>query len=144
VAVGPLQDAAVLTADLLLSPIPTEPMSAREFVRGTLGMLERLQPMSYLGITVAPLYGVLYRVDRTRDATNVAREMREATTCSEPDGMSINILEIAIPSAVAWRKAATLRIPVNQLSKYPMPKLSLMGLVAELFPDFRPVMQEVG
>ena len=143
-AVGPLQDAAVLAADLLLSPIPTETMSAREFVRGTLGMLERLQPMSYLGITVAPLYGVLYRVDRTRDATNVAREMREAATCSEPDGLSINILETAIPSAVAWREAATLRIPVHQLSKYPMPKLSLMGLVAELFPDFRPVMQEVG
>jgi len=33
-AVGPLQDAAVCAADLLVSPIPPEILPAREFVRG--------------------------------------------------------------------------------------------------------------
>ncbi len=129
-AVGPLQDAAVLAADLLLSPIPTETMSAREFARGTLGMLERLQPMTYYTtLQIAPLYGLLYRVDRTRDAANVTREVREELG---GEGSGITIMNAIIPAAVAWREAATQRVPVHTLSKYPMAKLSLMALVAEL------------
>ena len=137
-AVGPLQDAAVIAADLLLSPIPTETMSAREFVRGTLGMLERLQPMAYLGIQIAPLYGLLYRVDRTRDAANVAREMREAAA-DEMGNINITILETAIPASVVWREAATLQVPVHQLGKYPQAKHSLVALLAELLPESLPV-----
>lgn len=129
-AVGPLQDAAVLAADLLLSPIPTETMSAREFARGTLGMLERLQPMThYTTLQIAPLYGLLYRVDRTRDAANVTREVRDALG---GEGSGITIMDAMIPAAVAWREAATQRLPVHTLSKHPMAKLSLMALMAEL------------
>lgn len=136
-AVGPLQDAAVIAADLLLSPIPTETMSAREFARGTLGMLERLQPMThYTTLTLAPLYGVLYRVDRTRDAANVAAEVREALGGEES---GITIMDAMIPAAVAWREAATLRVAVHTLTRHPMAKLSLMAVIAELklLPDFK-------
>lgn len=129
-AVGPLQDAAVIAADLLLSPIPTETMSAREFARGTLGMLERLQPLThYTTLTIAPLYGLLYRVDRTRDAANVAREVREELGGA---GSGITIMDAMIPAAVAWREAATLRVPVHTLTKHPMAKQALMTVVAEL------------
>ncbi len=128
-AVGPLQDAAVIAADLLLSPIPTETMSAREFARGTLGMLSRLRPLEYLGITIAPLYGLLYRVDRTRDAAGVAAEVREALGC---DGSGITIMDAMVSSAVAWREAATQRVPVHTLAKHPMAKLQLMAIIAEL------------
>jgi len=34
-AIGPLQDAAVLSAKMLISPVPPEMLSAREFLRGT-------------------------------------------------------------------------------------------------------------
>lgn len=129
-AVGPLQDAAVIAADLLLSPIPPETMSAREFARGTLGMLERLQPMTYYTtLQIAPLHGLLYRVDRTRDAANVGREVREALG---GEGVGIIIMEAVIPAAVAWREAATQRVPVHTLAKYPLARLSLMVVAAEL------------
>jgi chromosome partitioning related protein ParA len=71
-AVGPLQDAAVAAADILLSPIPPEILSAREFVRGTVTMLERLRPMAFLGAPIGPLRGILYRLDRSRDARRFA------------------------------------------------------------------------
>lgn len=129
-AVGPLQDAAVIAADLLLSPIPPETMSAREFARGTLGMLERLQPITYYTtLQIAPLHGLLYRVDRTRDAANVGREVREALG---GEGTTITIMDAMIPAAVAWREAATQRVPVHTLTKYPMAKLALMAVAAEL------------
>lgn len=129
-AVGPLQDAAVIAADILLSPIPTETMSAREFARGTLGMLERLRPITrYTSLSIAPLYGLLYRVDRTRDSANVAAEVREAL-CDV--GSGVTLMDAVIPSAVAWREAATQRIPVHAMTKHPMAKLALMAVVAEL------------
>lgn len=129
-AVGSIQDAAFLAADLLLSPIPTETMSAREFARGTLEMLRRANSaVRYSTLTVAPLYGLLYRVDRTRDSAGVAAEVREALG---GEGTGITIMDAVIPAAVAWREAATLRVPVHTLTKHPMARLALMSVVAEL------------
>src|SRR3990170_2396357 len=48
-AVGPLQDAAALAADILVSPITPEILSAREFRNGTMELLDRLEPSSALG-----------------------------------------------------------------------------------------------
>lgn len=39
---GPIQDIGVLAADLLLSPIYPEALTAREFLRGTMNILNRL------------------------------------------------------------------------------------------------------
>lgn len=129
-AVGPLQDAAVLAADLLLSPIPAETMSAREFARGTLGMLRRLMPMTHFStLTIAPLFGILYRVDRTRDAASVSIEVRDEIG---GEGSGITIMNAVVSASVAWREAATLSVPVHTLTKYPMAKVQLMAIIAEL------------
>jgi len=135
-AVGPLQDAAVLAADMLLSPIPPEILSAREFTRGTLGMLERLQPMTYLGAPVGPLYGLIYRMDRTIDAQRIARELRRE---SAPSRGQIRILDTVIPSTVAYREAATSRMPVHRWERRRTGPSSsayetMQALVNELFP----------
>ena len=45
-AIGPLQDAALMAADILVSPITPEILSAREFKDGTMELLERLEPGS--------------------------------------------------------------------------------------------------
>jgi chromosome partitioning related protein ParA len=66
-ATGPLQDMAVLAADFLISPIPPELLSAREFARGTIGMIERLSHRD-MGFPLGNLYGLIYRMDRTADA----------------------------------------------------------------------------
>lgn len=129
-AVGPLQDSAVLAADILLSPIPSETMSAREFARGTLGMLRRLMPMTHFStLTIPPLFGVLYRVDRTRDAASVSKEVRDEIG---GDGSGITIMDSTVSASVAWREAATLSVPVHTITKYPMAKLQLMAIIAEL------------
>lgn len=135
-AVGPLQDAAVLAADLLLSPIPPEILSAREFTRGTLGMLERLQPMRYLGASVGQLYGVIYRIDRTIDAERIEQELRRE---SSADQEQIRIMETVIPAMVAYRESATAQIPVHRwevkrTGPTPSARDTMLTLVRELFP----------
>jgi chromosome partitioning related protein ParA len=136
-AIGPLQDAAVLAADLLLSPIPPEILSAREFARGTLGMLERLRPMAYLGAPVAPMKGLVYRMDHTRDARMISHELRQASYA--PSRGAISILNTIIPSTVAYREAATHRCPVHRWElrrQGPTPPATqtMTALVHELFP----------
>jgi ATPases involved in chromosome partitioning len=136
-AVGPLQDAAVLAADLLVSPIPPEILSAREFARGTLSMLERLRPMQFLGAPIGPLYGVVYRMDRANEAARIADELRRESFAPSRGG--IRILDTVIPSTVAYREAATARQPVHMYEpRRRGPSSSardtMFALARELFP----------
>lgn len=137
-AVGPLQDAAVAAADFMLSPIPPEILSAREFVRGTVSMIQRLEPMARLGAPIGPLRGVIYRQDRTVDARTIADELRKASFL--PSKGAITILNTVIPNAVAYREAATLKIPVHRLERERKgPTLSaldtMQSLARELIPN---------
>lgn len=136
-AVGPLQDAAVLAADLLVSPIPPEILPAREFARGTVQMLDRLRPMAFLGAPLGPLRGLVYRMDRTVDARYIAQELRREAY--GPSRGTITILETVIPNTIAYREAATARVPVHRWeTRRNGPTLSareaMLSLVHELFP----------
>lgn len=150
-AVGPLQDVGVLAADLLLSPIPPEILSAREFARGTISMIDRLRPMQYLGAPVGHLKGLVYRMDRTVDARRVAESLRKATFAESRGGISI--LDTVVPAAVAYREAATARIPVHRWDLQrrgptPCARETMVSLVRELLPhiDIAPEIagEEVG
>ena len=136
-AVGPLQDVGVLAADMLLSPIPPEILSAREFARGTLVMLQRLRPMQHLGAPVGHLHGLVYRMDRTIDARRIAESLRKATFAESRGGISI--LETVVPATVAYREAATARVPIHRWERRrdgptPCALETMVGLVRELLP----------
>ncbi|MCC6206578.1 MAG: ParA family protein [Gammaproteobacteria bacterium] len=136
-AVGPLQDAAVLAADLLVSPIPPEILSAREFARGTVQMLDRLRPMAYLGAPLGPLRGLIYRMDRTIDARRIAQELRKEAY--GPSKGAITILDVVIPNTVAYREAATARVPVHRWETQrsgptQSARVAMLTLVHDLFP----------
>jgi len=44
-AAGPLLEAAVMAADVIVSPVPSEILSAREFIRGMNLVLDKVRPM---------------------------------------------------------------------------------------------------
>lgn len=77
-AVGPLQDAAAYAADLLISPIKPDVLSAREFLNGTQQMLSRLALGSRIGLQIPSMKAVIYAMDRTRDAREITTEIRQA------------------------------------------------------------------
>ena len=136
-----LQDAAVLAADLLISPLPPEMLSAREFSRGTIGMLERLRPMERLGVPVPPLVAVLNRIDRTRNAAQIAAALREELFAAAQD--RIRLLETAIPNLVAYREAACLGVPVHRHEPSrpagrtaPAAFETMLALAQEVLPDW--------
>lgn len=139
-SVSALQDAAVLAADLLISPLPPEMLSAREFSRGTIGMLERLHPMQRIHVPVPPLAAVLNRVDRTRNAAQIVAAVRAELFDESRD--RIRLLETVIPNLVAYREAASLGVPVHQHEKTrppgrtaPAALETMRTLVSELLPE---------
>ena len=143
-AIGPLQDAAVLAADVLVSPITPEILSAREFRDGTMELLARLEPGSALGAPPAPVKAVVYRQDRTADArlivTGIAREF-------DRPHERVSLLKTVVPHAKAYKEAATLRVPVHQHERRregTMPSAwSVMHCLAwELMPSLRGVLAD--
>ncbi len=110
-AVGPLQDAAALAADILISPITPEILSAREFKDGTLDLLDRLEPTIAMGATLGPMRAVIYRQDRTTDARLIANGIREDFIRLKG---KVTVLDTIVPHAKAYKEAATLRIPVHR------------------------------
>lgn len=140
-AIGALLDTAVLAADFLISPVPPEMLSAREFMRGGVQELyARLKPMEkIIGVKIAPMKAVIYRQTRLTDAKNVADGIREAFL--ETNGRVI-VLDTVIPDAKAYLEATTRRIPVHlhePSRSGPMPSASqtMHEFVWELFPNLR-------
>ena len=136
-SIGPLQDAAVLAADILVSPITPEILSAREFRDGTMELLERLEPSSALGATLGPLKAVIYRQDRTIDARSIAGGIREDFIRLKG---RVSVLDTVVPYARAYKEAATLRVPVHRHEPArdgPMPSASMVmhRLAWELIPS---------
>ena len=140
-SVSALQDAAVLASNLLISPLPPEMLSAREFNRGTMGMLDRLRPMERLGLSVPPLVAVLNRFDRTRDAAQIAAALSE-DFFAEAHGR-IRLLNTVIPNLVAYREAARAGLPVHRHeSRRPSGRVApaaaetMLSLAREVLPDW--------
>lgn len=136
-AIGPLQTAAAFAADTLISPLPPDTPSIREFRSGTLKVLQRLEhdadePRAEL----APIQAVICRFDYSRDAKTLLSELRHEFTA----GDRVTILNTVIPSAVAYRDAFTARVPVHTISKsggtrYPSGYQTMHQIVWELQPD---------
>jgi chromosome partitioning related protein ParA len=110
-ALGPLQDAAVLAADILVSPITPEILSAREFRDGTMELLDRLEPGRALGATLGSVKAVIYRQDRSADARLIASGIRDDFIRLKG---RVSVLDTVVPHAKAYKEAATLRIPVHR------------------------------
>lgn len=112
-AIGPLQTAAAFAAGTLISPLPPDAPSVREFRTGTLRALQRLatdekEPRADL----APIRAVICKLDNTRDAKEHLQGL--ANEFSEDD--RVTLLNTVIPSSVAYREAFKLGMPVHRFN----------------------------
>jgi chromosome partitioning related protein ParA len=130
-----------MAADILVSPITPEILSAREFKDGTMELLERLEPGSALGATLGPVKAVIYRQDRTVDARLIASGIREDFARFKG---RVSVLDTVVPHAKAYKEAATLRVPVHRHERrhagvMPSASAVMHQLVWELIPSLRGV-----
>lgn len=129
----------LLASDLAISPLQPNMLSAREFNRGTLQMLDGLRPYSRLGLDVPPIKVVVNCLDLTNDA----RAIHEAIRATFLDNPEIEVLKTTIPASVIFRQAATLGVPAHRLEyrqpsnrQAPNALIVVRDLAIELFPEW--------
>ncbi|KAB0585890.1 ParA family protein [Comamonas kerstersii] len=142
-AIGHLQDAAVNAADQLLVPVSPDIVSAREFLDGTISLLDRHECTANVGMKMPPMKAVLTRTEKTKDCNLISDLVREQFI--EMRGR-VSMLSTVVPAAVAYRKAATSQVPVHWVDPLKqsdvMHKLlwelipSVAGMCASNHPDF--------
>jgi chromosome partitioning related protein ParA len=136
-AIGPLQTAAAFAADLLVSPLPPDTPSVREFRSGTLRVLHRLeQDEEEPRPQLAPIRAVIVKFDHSRDGKHLLRELQHEFTA----GDRVSILDTVIPDSVAYKEAFSQRRPVHIGNKtggarYASPFEVMHRLAWELIPE---------
>ncbi|SHN12462.1 chromosome partitioning related protein ParA [Pseudomonas asturiensis] len=93
----------VLASDLAVSPLQPNMLSAREFNRGTLHMLEGLRPYSRLGLNIPPIKVVVNCLDQTNDA----RAIHQAIRATFSENNEIEVVQSTVPASVIFRQAST-------------------------------------
>ena len=109
-ALGHLQDAAVNAADILISPVTPDVLSAREFIDGTRHLIARHEEAANMGFKVPAMKAVINRTENTRDSREMSSLIREAYLHLRG---RVSTVQTAVHSAVAFRKAATAKVPVH-------------------------------
>ncbi|THA11044.1 ParA family protein [Rodentibacter pneumotropicus] len=108
-------DMSVLAADLLFCPILPHTLSAKEFIRGTIGMYQELQTFEAFGFKLPPLKAVPNCVDHTNDVKFVLKHLYQLF--EQNLGKDKTLLDFHIPKKVTYREAATYSLPVYRHSK---------------------------
>ncbi len=125
-------DMTVLASDLILSPLRPELVSAREFMRGTLGIYKNLHIFTDYGIRLPPLKAVINCFDHTNDSKEVIANLKDLFANTE--NPNIELLDFVIPSRVAYREAATRALPVHKHSSKEAENIRI--LCSLLFPQW--------
>jgi len=115
-AKGILQESIIFASDALISPIIPDVLESREFMRGTIQMLKDLEPpqgMSFHMPKIPPLYGVIYRQDRTVNSEKIANAIRKQFYDATKG--QISILNTFVPMMSAYKKASGLFQPVHRI-----------------------------
>lgn len=125
-------DMACLASDLILSPLKPELLSAREFMRGTLGLYKQLAVFTRHGFKLPPVKAVINCLDNTNDARAMVSSLQQLF--DEADDPNLQLLDLTIPSRVAYREAASLALPVHKHSC--KEKDTIKALCHLLFPQW--------
>lgn len=131
-------DMSVLAADILFCPILPHILSAKEFIRGTVGMYQDLQAFESFGFSLPPLKAVANCVDNTNDVKFVVNQLH--TLFKQDLDENKAFLDFAVPARVAYREAATYATPVYRHSSAEYPVIK--ELCCLLMPQFKEMFEQ--
>lgn len=114
-------------------------LTAREFNRGTMQMLDGLRPYERLGMRIPSVQIVINCLDQTNDS----RAIHENVRAIFDEHQDISVLETTVPDAVVFRNAASRGLPAHRLetrqpsNRTSAPALEIIrNLAIEVFPEW--------
>ncbi|MDF9434682.1 ParA family protein [Salinicola sp. LHM] len=146
-----LLEMAVLAADHLVSPIVPELLTAREFVRGTQGMLSEMRELTqYTRFDVPPVSILLNKMtDQLKDARDISDSIR--SMYAEVEDHGIRVLDTPLVNLSAYRSAALQSQPVHRVEprkpsgrKAPSCADQIKAIAADLYPEWADAIHAVG
>ncbi|GEN23150.1 chromosome partitioning protein [Halomonas cupida] len=146
-----LLEMAVLAADHLVSPIVPELLTAREFVRGTQGMLNEMRELTqYTRFDVPPVSILLNKMtDQLKDARDISDSIR--SMYAEVEDHGIRVLDTPLVNLSAYRSAALQSLPVHRVEprkpsgrKAPACADQIKAIAADLYPEWADAIHAVG
>ena len=118
-ATGIIQESVIFASDVLISPLQPKVLDVREFIYGTVKLVNKFKPKPGLpsigGKPLPPIKVVINKWDRTKSATDITQELRVRFD-QEVDG-HITVLNSQIPDLVSYSEAAGHGIPVHRYEK---------------------------
>ncbi|TYG35321.1 ParA family protein [Lonepinella koalarum] len=126
-------DMSVIAADILFCPILPHILSAKEFIRGTIGMYQDLSTFTDFGFKLPPLKAIANCVDHTNDVKFVLNQLHTLFQNEFKDDKQL--ADFTIPYRVAYREAATYSVPVYRHS--PQEYTTIKELCLLLLPQFK-------
>ena len=135
-----LLETAVLASDLALSPVTPELLAARELRRGTLQLIQDLQPFRHWGIQPPTVHLLINRVHPVSSNARIIKGTLREVFGTEA---GIKVLGTDIPALEAYPRASSLALPVHRVeSRRPTGRIApaaaetMRALARELFPDW--------
>ncbi|HHK3721995.1 TPA: ParA family protein, partial [Pseudomonas aeruginosa] len=123
----------------VVSPLQPNMLTAREFNRGTMQMLDGLRPYERLGMRIPKVQIVINCLDQTNDS----RAIHENVRAIFDEHQDISVLETTVPDAVVFRNAASRGLPAHRLetrqpsNRTSAPALEIIrNLAIEVFPEW--------
>jgi chromosome partitioning related protein ParA len=140
-AKGIIQETVIFTADILLSPVQPSILDSREFIHGTVELINKFKPKpgftSMTGRALPPVKVLINMWDRTIGADQISQYLRSEFD-RQIDGHT-TVLNTIIPRLKVYSEAVGLRIPVHRLEQSrqgttPAALVTMMAMIYELEP----------
>ncbi len=116
-----LQESVIVAADILLAPVIPDYKPAREFARGMIRTLNRIQPPKGIETpySIPPMMVFFNAKDRTNDNDSVVKELQNEFRCGafQDSQFDISLMNTLIPDISAYNKACGLHLPVHRVEK---------------------------
>lgn len=133
-------ETALLASNIALSPVTPEILAARELRRGTLQLMQDIEPYRRLDIRLPPLHLL---INRSHPVSSDAKLIRTALYTMFKNAQNMHVLHTSIPAIEAYPRAATQGMPVHRVEyRQPSGRVSpaalesMRSLASELFPQW--------
>lgn len=136
-AEGPLMDMTILASDLILVPVPAEKVSAAELTITLNAIDTSRESAETIGFTTGPAFFYMARTDYTNDSKTICDSVRAVINriAESQEKQNLLMLDTDIPTALAFRQAATNQMPVHLFERTSRTKRGSAASIMNTFAD---------
>lgn len=138
---GVMLEMAVLASDMIISTVTPDMLTAREFQRGTIDLINDLKPFELLGIKI-PSVNLLFNI--VPPVSNTSKLIQAAVRELFNEHPRIALMQTNIPQLEIYKEAAYELKPAHRKGrrrpsgqKSPCPLETMKSLICEIFPQWQ-------